>query len=283
MTETNIHPTAIIEDGAQIGTNVTIEPYAIIKKNVTLHDGVTIKSHAYIDGHTTIGEGTSIYPSASIGTKPQALKYKGEKSFIKIGKHCEIRESVTINSSLEEGSMVSVGDHCMIMAYCHLAHNSRLGNHVIMSNNAILAGHVTIEDHAIIGGMTPIHQYVRVGRFAMIGGFSRVPHDVPPYTIGAGVPFKFGGLNLVGLKRNNFNLETRKELSKAFKILYRSGLSAQDAVAQIERDLKPRPEVLHFIDFCKNTKRGLIAQQGDFITGNDILEEDEELNHAISE
>src|SRR5690606_37728245 len=157
-----IHPQAVIEPGAKIGNNVTVEPFAVVKKTVTLEDDVVIKSHAYIDGYTTIGEGTVIWPGASIGTKTQDLKYRGEKTFVVIGKRCEIREFVTINSSSQENSTVRIGDHCLIMAYCHIAHHCELGNRVIMSNCAMLAGHVTIEDCAIIGGMTPVHQFSRI-------------------------------------------------------------------------------------------------------------------------
>ena len=257
-----IHPTAVIASGVTIGKNVTIEPYVVIlSPHVVLEDHVTIKSHVYLDGYTTIGEGTTIYPFASIGTKTQDLKYRGEKTFVKIGKNCEIREFVTINSSCQENSVVQIGDGCLIMAYCHVAHNCVIGNRVIMSNNATLAGHVTVEDHAIIGGMTPIHQFVRVGRHAMVGGMSRVTHDIPPYTIGAGIPYKFGGLNIIGLKRQGFSLETRQELSKAFKLLYRSQLHVNEALQQIEEHLLPLPELKQFVDFCRQTKRGLMGLQ----------------------
>lgn len=258
-----IHPTAFIAQGAKIGRNVTIEPYAIIHSpHVIIEDNVTIKSHVYIDGYTTIDEGTTIYPGACIGTKTQDLKFKGEKTYVKIGKYCDIREYVTINSSCQENSTVEVGDHCLIMAYCHVAHNCVVGNRVIMSNNATLAGHVTVEDYAIIGGMTPIHQFVRIGRYAMVGGMSRVTHDIPPYTIGAGIPYKFGGLNIVGLKRHGFSLDLRKELSKAYKLLYRSNLHMNEALKRIENEVIPLPEVLHFVDFCRSTKRGLMCLQG---------------------
>lgn len=258
-----IHPTAIIAPGAIIGKNVVIEPYAVVfSPYVVLEDEVVIKSHVYLDGHTTIGAGTVVYPGACIGTKTQDLKFRGEKTFVKIGKKCEIRECVTINSSCQEGSVVQIGDECLIMAYCHVAHNCVVGNRVIMSNNATLAGHVTVEDHAIIGGMTPIHQFVRIGCHAMVGGMSRVTHDIPPYTIGAGIPFKFGGLNIVGLKRNGFSLEVRQELSKAFRILYRSQLHVEDAVQKIRSELKQLPEIEHLVLFCQATKRGLMSLSG---------------------
>lgn len=257
-----IHPTAIIAPGVKIGHNVTIEPYVVINSpHVVIEDNVTIKSHVYIDGHTTIGNGTTIYPLASIGTKTQDLKFRGETTYVKIGKNCEIREFVTINSSCQEGSVVEVGDNCLIMAYCHIAHNCVVGNRVIMSNNATLAGHVIVEDYAIIGGMTGVHQFARIGRNAMVGGMSRVTHDVPPFTIGAGTPFKFGGLNIVGLKRNGISLATRRELSKAFKILYRSQLRVEDALDRIEAEILPLPEVVHFVHFCRQSHRGLIGLQ----------------------
>jgi len=276
MSIATIHPTAIIEDGAIIGKNVTIEPYAIIKCNVVLEDNVTIKSHAYIDGYTTIGEGTTIYPSACIGTKTQDLKFRGEKTFVKIGKYCQIREFVTINSSCQENSIVSIGDHCLIMAYCHVAHNCEVGHHVIMSNNATLAGHVIVEDYAIIGGMTPIHQFVRIGKYAMVGGMSRVTHDVPPYTIGAGIPFKFGGLNIVGLKRHGFSLESRKNLSQAFRLLYRSKLHFDQALSEIETAIQSSDEIQHLVRFCRESKRGIMGLAGSDLEEVLALEDSEE-------
>lgn len=279
----NIHSLAVVEPGAKIGSNVTVEPFAVVKANVVLEDNVIIKSHAYIDGHTTIGSGTIIYPGASIGTKTQDKKYRGERTFVKIGKNTEIREFVTINSSCGEDTIVEVGDNCLIMAYCHIAHNCIVGNKVIMSNNATLAGHVTVEDCAIISAMTPIHQFVRVGTYAMVGGMSRVTHDIPPYTIGAGIPFKFGGLNIIGLKRHGFPLKTRRELSKAFKLVYRSQLHLEEALKRIERDVELLPEIVHWVNFCRTSKRGLMGLQGVMRTEEDEfkqIEEEEEKEYA---
>lgn len=285
MSKANIHPSAIVEAGAKIGANVIIEPYAVVKSNVTLEDNVVIKSHAYIDGYTTIGEGTVVYPSASIGTKTQALKFRGERTFVKIGKNCEIREFVTINSSFGEDSEVIVGDNCLIMAYCHIAHHCTVGNKVILSNNVNLAGHVTIEDGAIIGGMTAIHQFSRIGKNAMVGGMSRITHDVPPYTIGAGIPFKFGGLNIIGLKRAGFSIKTRKELSKAFKLVYRTSLRLEDALAQIEREAEPLPEIKHWLAFCRESKRGLMCLAGGSGLDDDFdsIQKEEEKEYAAIE
>ena len=256
-----IHPTAIVEKGATIGCNVVIEPYATVKKNVTLKDGVTIKSYAYIDGFTTIGEKTVVYPSASIGTQTQAKNYRGEKTFVTIGKNCQIREFVTINASFEEGSTVEVGDDCLIMAYCHVAHHCKVGNCVTMANGVMFAGYVEVEDHVTIGGMTAVHQFVRIGAHAMVGGFSRVTNDIPPYTLGAGSPYQVAGLNLVGLKRHQFSLELRNALAKAFRLTYRSGLHLPEALQFIENEVQESVEIKHWIDFCKRSKRGLIGFQ----------------------
>lgn len=168
------------------------------------------------------------------------------------------------------------------MAYCHIAHNCSLGKRVIMSNNSTLAGHVIVEDYAIIGGFTPIHQFCRIGTYAMVGGMSRVTNDIPPYTLGGGIPFKFGGLNIVGLKRHGIPLQTRRELSKAFKLLYRSKLLPEEALLRTETELEPLPEVLHWIEFCRSTKRGLIGLQGVINTEEDnaALEAEEEREYA---
>jgi UDP-N-acetylglucosamine acyltransferase len=261
----SIHPTAIIEEGATIGRDVHVEAYAIIKANVTLEDRVIIKAHVYLDGHTTIGHDTVIWPGASIGTMTQDLKFKGEITYVKIGSHCQIREYVTINSSTGEGDTVEIGNHCLIMAYCHIAHNCKVGHHVIMSNAATLAGHVLVEDFVIIGGHTPVHQFVRIGAHSMVGGMSRVTQDIPPFTIGAGIPYKLGGLNLLGLKRRGFGPLERNELTQAFKLTYRSGLYLEDALKKIEESFPDSEWVKQWVRFCKTSKRGLI----DFSKKND--------------
>lgn len=257
-----IHPTAIVEKGAKIGKNVQIGPHAIIGPNVCLEDDVDIKAGVIIDGYTKVGQGTTIWPYAVIGTKTQDLKFRGEKTYVEIGKKCEIREFVTINSSCGEETSVKVGDMCLIMAYCHIAHNCILGNRVIMVNNVALAGHVTVEDCAVLGGHSAVHQFSRIGCYAMVGGMSRVTHDVPPYTIGAGSPYRVGGLNLIGLKRHGFDLKTRKMLAQAFRSVYRAKATLNDSLNVIEQTLEQIPEVAHFVAFCRATKRGLIALEG---------------------
>jgi len=264
----NIHPTAVIDSSTKIGKSVVIEPYVVIKGTVAIGDDVTIKSHVYLEGNISIGEGSVIYPGASIGTKAQAnMATIGSNSLgdvvsrVTIGRHCEIREFVTINSPYNEGSVVSVGDHCLIMAYCHIAHHCKVGKHVIMTNGVTLGGYVEVEDYAHIGGLTPIHQFVRVGCFAMVGGLSRVVNDIPPYTLGGGNPYRLGGLNLVGLKRHKFRLNLRKNLTKAFKLTYRSGYRLDEALRRVSEEVELSEEIQHWIDFCKHSKRGLIGLQ----------------------
>jgi UDP-N-acetylglucosamine acyltransferase len=257
-----IHPTAIIEPGARIGVNVSIGPYSVIGSTVCLKDDVVIKSHVCIEGHTTIGKGTVVWPGAVIGTKTQDLKYRGETTYVEIGEKCEIRECVTIKSSCGEGSIVKVGNNCLIMAYCHIAHNCVLGNHVIMANNATLAGHVTIEDCVVIGGLTAVHQFCRIGCYAMVGGMSAIRHDVPPYTLGGDNPYRLGGLNIIGLKRHGFPLHARNLLCQAFRLVYREGLVLPEALKRIENELEQSPEIVHWVEFCKASKRGLIAMRG---------------------
>lgn len=267
----HIHPSAIVESSAKIADNVQIGPFSYIGPNVELAEGVCIKSHVCIEGDTYIGEGTTIWPQAVIGTKTQDLKFRGEKTRVLIGKGCDIRECVTINASCGEGTTVEIGDYCLIMAYCHVAHNCIVGNRVILGNAATLAGHVTIEDCAIISGLTGVHQFSRVGCYAMVGGMSRITHDVLPYSIGAGSPYRLGGINLVGLKRHGISLSVRKELVRAFKLIYRSGLPLSESVMSIQQNIAQIPEIRHIIQFCRSSKRGLIGMRG--ITASDAIQQ----------
>ncbi len=254
---TNIHATAVVHPSAQIASGVKIGPYCVVGPDVILEMHVELKSHVVVDGFTTIGEETVVFPFASIGAKPQDLKYRGEKTFVRIGKKCEIRECVTINSSCGEGTEVRIGDSCLLMAYVHVAHNCILGNGVILANNVSLAGHVEVGNFAIIGGFTPIHQHTRVGDHAMCGGMSRLDGDLGPFLIGGGSDFKVGGINLVGLKRRGFDLERRIKIGRLFKWIYRSKLSIEEALESIrvEFDLND-PDVALWLEFYSETKRG---------------------------
>lgn len=216
-----IHPTAIIEDGAQIGAGCSIGPYCVVGANVKLGDNIILKSHVVLDGYTTIGAGTTIYPFASIGAAPQDLKYKGEKSELIIGKNNTIREHVTMNPGTADGGMKTVvGDNCLFMMATHVAHDCQIGNNVIMANNATLGGHVIVGDRVLIGGLAAVHQFVRIGSFAVIGGMSGVESDVIPFGRVKGERASLAGLNLIGLERGGFTKDQIKVIQRAFKNIF---------------------------------------------------------------
>jgi UDP-N-acetylglucosamine acyltransferase len=253
-----IHPTAIVHPKAQISPDVKIGPYCIIGENVKIGAHTQIESHAIIEGWTEIGEGCRIYPFVSIGAAPQALRYRGEPTRVKIGNDNIIREFVTIHrGTVEGGSCTVIGDHNFIMAYSHIAHDCKVGNHVIMANSSTLAGHIEVEDYAIVGGLVAIHQYVRVGCYALIGGASGVPQDICPYMVAAGNRARLFGLNTVGLKRHKFPEATMAALKQAHRILFRSHLTLHQAIDRVKAEVPPLPEVQHLLDFLKGSKRGI--------------------------
>ncbi|HEU5046688.1 MAG TPA: acyl-ACP--UDP-N-acetylglucosamine O-acyltransferase [Rickettsiales bacterium] len=218
---TNIHPTAVIEDGAKLAPDVKVGAFCVVGAEATLSSGVELVSHVSVSGCTEIGQNTKIFPFASIGHAPQDLKYKGEKSRLVIGKNNMIREHVTMNPGTQGGGMLTqVGDNCLFMVGAHVAHDCRVGNNVILANNATLGGHVTVDDFAIIGGLAAVHQFVRIGRHAIVGGMSGVENDVIPYGSVIGERASLAGLNLVGLKRRNFDRETIHALRTAYKMLF---------------------------------------------------------------
>lgn len=257
-----IHPTAIIDPDAQIGADVEIGPYAVIGPKVTVGDGCAIGGHALVESHTRIGKGTRISAYASIGAPPQDLKFRGEDTWVEIGEGCTIREYVTVNRGTSQGGgMTRVGKGVLLMAYCHVAHDCRLGDRVIMANAATLAGHVDVGTGAIIGGLVGVHQFVRIGTFSIVGALSGVPLDIPPYVTAVVSRGAKGtglyGLNLIGLKRNRFSAETIAALKKAYRILFRSGLPAQEALARVEAECGGFPETRHLVEFIRSSKRGI--------------------------
>ena len=252
-----IHPTAIIDPRAEIGKGVKIGPYAVIGPNVTIGDGTELMSHVVIDGWTTIGKDCRFFPSASIGSEPQDLKFNGEKSYVIIGDRSVFREFVTVSRATGEGEETRIGNDCLFQACTHVAHNCIVGNHVIMSNCAGLAGHVTVEDRVVIGGIAGVHQFVKVGRNAMIGGLAKVVQDIPPFVIADGQPARIIGLNSVGLARAGISEETRRELKKGFRLLYRSGLNLGQAIESMEQELNSSEEVEHLLRFLRNAERGI--------------------------
>lgn len=217
----SIHTTAIIHPNAKLASNVVIGPYCVVGEHVALGENVQLISHVSIDGRTTVDEGTRMYPFASIGHPPQDLKFKGEPSTLVIGRNNVIREHVTMNPGTEGGGMITkVGDNCLFMVGTHVAHDCQLGDHVIMANNATLAGHVQVGDHAVIGGLAAVHQFVRIGEHAMIGGLSGVENDVIPYGAVMGERAGLAGLNIIGLKRRNFDRETIHGLRAAYTMIF---------------------------------------------------------------
>ena len=261
--ETLIHPTAVISPSAKIGQNVIIGPYTVIGDEVEIGDGSNIGPNAVVANYTTIGKDCRIFQFASVGEIPQDLKFKGEKTFTYIGDRTVIREGATIHRATGEGNETRVGTDCLLMAYIHIAHNCTLGNHVIMSNLASCAGHATVEDRVVIGGMAGVHQFVKIGRNAMVGGMSKLVQDVVPYTIVDGHPAKVVGLNNVGISRAGIPLESRRLIKKAYKILYRSGLSLAEAIAVIEQEVDSCEEVEHFLRFLRNAERGICRERRD--------------------
>jgi len=258
-----IHPTAIIDPGAEIGKDVTVGPYAVIGPKVTIGDGCSIGSHAVIESHVRMGKGNRIHSFASVGAIPQDLKYRGEETWVEMGDGNIIREFATLNrGTVGGGGVTSVGSNTLVMAYCHLAHDCRVGSRVIMANAATLAGHVTVEDGAIIGGLTGVHQFVRIGTLCIVGALSGVSQDVPPYvTAVVSRPqrgFALYGLNLIGLKRARFPEETIAALKQAFKIIFRAEVPMRDALACAETELPPLPEVKRLIEFVRSSKRGVL-------------------------
>jgi UDP-N-acetylglucosamine acyltransferase len=253
-----IHPTAIVSSKAQIGKEVTIGPYAIIADHVIIGPNTTIGPHAVIDPYVEIGAECHIYQFASVGAVPQSLKFKGEETWTKIGSRCIIREFVTINRGTTEGGAVTrVGDDCLLMAYVHIAHDCSLGNNVVMANNATLAGHVTIGNHATVGGLSAIHQFVRVGDFAFLGGKSVVVKDIMPYVLASGDRAKLHGLNQIGLKRQGFSPEALKQLKKTYRLIFRIGLTLNEAIERVMAEVEPIPEVQTFVEFIKSSERGI--------------------------
>jgi UDP-N-acetylglucosamine acyltransferase len=253
-----IHPTAMISDTAKIGNDVTIGPYAIIGQDVTIGDGTVIGPHAIIDRYVEIGKQCQIFQFASVGAIPQSLKFNGEVTWTKIGDRCIIREFVTINRGTEEGGgLTQIGDECLLMAYVHIAHDCFLGHNVVMANNATLAGHIIIGNYSTVGGLTAIHQFVRIGDFAFVGGKSVVVKDIPPFVLASGDRAALHGLNQVGLKRRGISADTLKQLKKTYRLLFRIGLTQNEAIERVAAEVEPLSEVKAFIDFIKSSERGI--------------------------
>ena len=253
-----IHPTAIISPEAEIAEDVEIGAYSIIGPDVHIGRQTVVGPHVVIETHTDIGERCHIYQFAAIGAAPQDLKFKGENTRVIIGNDNTIREFVTIHRATAAATGTTVmGDHNLIMAYSHIAHNCILDNHIIMVNAANLAGHIHVEDYAIIGGLSGVHQFTRIGAHCMIGGASAVTRDVAPYLIAAGNHATTHGLNVVRLKRRGFDEETINAIKRAYTLVFRSSLLLKTAIDRIREEVDDVPEVRHFLEFIEKSERGL--------------------------
>jgi UDP-N-acetylglucosamine acyltransferase len=252
-----VHTTAIIEQGAKLAKDVKIGPYAVIGPHVEIGEGTTVGAHAVITGHTRIGRNNRIFQFVSLGEVPQDKKYAGEPTRLEIGDHNTIREFCTFNiGTAQDAGVTRVGSHNWVMAYVHIAHDCIVGDHTVMANNTTLAGHVEIGDHAILGGLTAVHQFCQIGAHVITGGGTIVYKDIPPYVTAAGQPAKPHGINSEGLKRRGFTPEQLATLKRAYKILYRDGLTLQEALQQL--DAMKAPEVDLLTDFLRKAERGII-------------------------
>lgn len=255
-----IHPAAVIDANAQLDSDVEVGPYAVIGPDVKIGAGTVVQAHAYVGGHTTLGKRCQIFPFACVGTKSQDLKYQdGDITYVEVGDETTLREFSTVHLGTKPGEVTRVGNHCLIMAYCHIAHGCNVGNEVIMSNVATLAGEVTVEDYAIIGGMCGIHQFCRIGTYAMIGGAAKIRQDCPPYMIAESYTgdTRVLGPNIVGLQRRGFSSEVRAALKEAYRLIYREGLNRSQALERVKYEVADLPEIRVLVEFYQNSKRGV--------------------------
>ena len=255
----NVHPTAIIHPSAQLAASVTVGAYSLIGEHVELDEDTQVMSHVVIDGRTRLGKNNRIFPFTTIGLAPQDLKYRGEPTRVEIGDGNTIRECVTIHRGTAEGEGVTcIGSHNLLMAYVHIAHDCKLGNHIIMANGASLAGHIEIEDHATVGPFCGIHQFSRIGAYCFLGAFSVVNQDILPYSkTTAPRPLGVYGANKLGLDRRGLSAADVKDLEAAFRLLTRSKLNTSQALEAIEAEGFQSPHVKALVEFIRRSKRGV--------------------------
>jgi UDP-N-acetylglucosamine acyltransferase len=258
----NIHPTAIIDPGAELDSSVKVGPYVVIEKGVRIGPGTEIKPHSVLTGPTTIGADNVIGPLATVGAPPQDLKYKGEDTELIIADNNQIREYVSIHRGTITGnSVTSIGSGNLVMGYVHIAHDCIIGNSAILANAVTLAGHVQVDDQAIIGGLVAVHQFSRIGSYSYIGGLSGISKDVPPFVIVSGTrkEMRISGINKVGLRRRGFDNDTLKKLDRAYKIIFMSpDLLLKDALEKVTAEIVGCDAVDQLVDFFRSSKQGVI-------------------------
>jgi UDP-N-acetylglucosamine acyltransferase len=255
----HIHSTAVVDARAKLASNVTIGPYTVVDGDVEIGEGTTVGAHCVITGHTKIGRDNRLFHFCSIGEANQDKKYQGEPTRLEIGERNTIREYVSINrGTVQDEGVTRVGSDNWIMAYAHIAHDCRVGDHATIANCTQLAGHVHIGDWATLGGFTGVHQYVKVGAHVMTGVSSVVLQDIPPYVMAGGNPLSTYGINAEGLKRRGFTPESIAALKAAYKTLYKSGLLLAEARAELEKQAATAPEVRALVEFLATAKRGIV-------------------------
>lgn len=259
MSQPRIHPTALIDPKAELDSSVEVGPYTTIGPNVRIGAGTTVGNHVVINGPTTIGSNNRIFHFSSLGEAPQDKKYAGEPTTLEIGDGNTIREFCTFNrGTAQDKGVTRIGNENWIMAYVHIAHDCDVGNHTILANNSSLAGHVDMHDYAILGGFTLVHQFCKIGAHVITAVGSVVFKDIPPYVTAAGYDAKPHGINAEGLKRRSFSPETITQIKRAYKTLYRNGLSLEEAKAELNRQIEICPEIQLLVDFLQVSTRGII-------------------------
>ena len=255
----SIHPTAIVHAGAEIGSGVEIGAFAIVGEGCVVGDGCVIAPRATLERNVTLGAGVKVGVGSVLGGDPQDLKYKGEPTVVEVGEGTTIREYTTINRGTTQSFRTTVGKGCFLMSYVHLAHDCHVGDGVIISNGTQLAGHVTIDEKAILSGLVAVHQFATIGRYSFVGGCSRVAKDVPPYVKAVGNPIKLYGLNSVGLERNGFPEDVRRELKRAYRLFFKSELNLSQARERATAELHQYPEIQEFLAFFDRSDRGSVV------------------------
>jgi len=271
-----IHPTAIVDPRAELGPGVSVGAYSVIGPEVILGAGSQVGHHVVLEGTIRVGERCRIGHGTIIGGAPQDLKFReGTPSGVKIGVETVIREHVTIHRATRENGWTEIGQHCLIMASSHIAHDCQIGNHVTIINYAGLTGHVRVDDRATVGGLSGIHPFARIGTYAYIGGCSKVNQDVPPFVIVDGVPATARAANVIGLRRGGVGAEDRRLIQAAFRILYRSGLTPASAIQRIRGELAPTPFIARLVEFVETSRRGIVGAHGP-VAGSEVPEAEEE-------
>lgn len=257
----NIHPTAVVDPAAELGPEVTVGAYAVIGRDTQIGAGSTIAPFVVIHPYTSLGPRCQVHSGAVLGGVPQDAKFKGERSFLRLGADNEVREFVTLHRASGEDEATVIGDRNLLMAYSHIGHNCTMGSEVLIANAVGIGGHCVIEDFVNIGGLIGMHQYITVGSLAMVGGLSRIVRDVPPYTIVEGNPARPRGVNLRGLQRHGVPENTRDALRRLFRLMFRSDLNISDAIEKFMEESEPAPEVQYLIEFMRRVDQGYRGRQ----------------------